>query len=393
MTHVKQQFLWAGALALAVTVSSQLELVAQVENGVILISTRKNQDLSWSTGDAWEQMGPGQASQGDVAMAALLGDHGYSCRIALDGELNPDRVNPYLQTFGDPDFYIYGDNPDFNVRLVIVSGSGSSSDAPPVASSGVPVMCGEHVVLGDRADRVGSIYMYSNDPASSDGNYPDSGQYMKVLAPDHPIMQGIPLDAEGRVKIVRDPYPEENAHIPPGGKPNFEYNFPLQWVDNAAPATTVLGVLDTAPDRSCFAVADIGGALADGSTATVRLVHMFCNEGGSGNSRRCFNALTDIGRVLFVRTAKWAMGETLTPYQPLGVVTASLVGDQEIQITWPGSATRNYKILGTANLTGPLNFSNWQTVVQDIPGVDGTVSQNLNIAGGPQVAFLRVEAM
>ena len=36
---------------------------------------------------------------------------------------------------------------------------------------------------------------------------------MKVLLPNHPIMQGIPLDAQNRVKIWRDPYPDENAHV------------------------------------------------------------------------------------------------------------------------------------------------------------------------------------
>jgi hypothetical protein len=386
---MRKQFVWASAIALAVTATSQLELVAQSLEGVILISTRKDQDMSWGFTDAWDVKGPGQASQGDVAMAALLGDHGYSCRIVLDGELNPEKINPTYGTAGDANFYIQT-IPD--ARLVIVSGSGGSSDAPPVATNGVPVMCGEHVVLGDRTDRAGSIFMYSNGSSSGDGNYPGSGQYMKITAAGktHPIMQGIPLDAQDRVKIVRDPYPEESAHMPNGGKPNFEYDFPLQWVSNAAPATTVLGVLDTNPDRSCFAVADVGGTLADGTTATVRLVHMFCNEGGSGNSRRCFNALTDIGRVLFVRAAQWAMGETLTPYVPLGVIQTSMISPNKIKLEWTGSAAKNYKILGTANISGASDYSNWQTVVQDIPGTNGPTSVKLDISNGPQYAFFRV---
>lgn len=390
MKHLKHQRLWAGALAVAVTVSAQLELAAQTTNGMILISIRKDQDLSWSRRDADDQMGPGVVSQGDAAMAAFLGDHGYSCRLALDCELNPLRVNPWWQTTGDASPYINPANPDFNARLVIVSGCGGSSDAPPVANNGVPVMCGEHVVLGDRADRVGSIFMYYNGSSSGDGDYPGYGQYMKVTAAGkaHPIMQGIPLDAQDRVKIVRDPYPEENAHVPPGGKPNFEFDFPLQWVTNAAPATTVLGVTDVNPDRSCFAVADVGGTLADGSTATVRLVHLFLNEGGSGNSRRNFNALTDIARVIFVRAAKWAMGETLQPYVPLGLIQVSQLSSTQIQLAWTGSATKNYKILGSTDLLAtPFN---WQTVVQDIPGANGPMTAKLDISGGPQYAFLRV---
>jgi hypothetical protein len=37
------------------------------------------------------------------------------------------------------------------------------------------------------------------------------------------------------------------------------------------------------------------------------------------------------------------------------------------------------------------NPANWQTVVQDIPGSNGTVSVKLDISAGPQYAFLRVK--
>src|SRR5207247_569042 len=82
------------------------------------------------------------------------------------------------------------------------------------------------------------------------------------------------------------------------------------------------------------------------------------------NSRRGFNCLTDLGKVIFLRTCKWAMGETLTPYQPLGLIRVSKVGNQQIRLEWDGKAAKNYKILGTRNLFGPPDFSNWQTVAE-----------------------------
>ena len=72
------------------------------------------------------------------------------------------------------------------------------------------------------------------------------GQYMVVVAPNHPILQGIPLDSQGRVKIWRDPYPEENAHLPPSGSPKPNYKYSWTYVDITtsivAPATTILGL-------------------------------------------------------------------------------------------------------------------------------------------------------
>lgn len=84
------------------------------------------------------------------------------------------------------------------------------------------------------------------------------------------------------------------------------------------------------------------------------------------------------------------MGETLAPYQALGVIQASVLNPTQIQLAWTGTATKNYKILGTRNLFGPADFFNWQTVAQDIKGLDGTVTAKLNIANGGQYAFLRV---
>jgi hypothetical protein len=64
----------------------------------------------------------------------------------------------------------------------------------------------------------------------------------------------------------------------------------------------------------------------------------------------------------------------------------------QIQLAWTGTATKSYKVLGTASLLGLNNHLNWQTVAQDIPGADGVdaTTVRLDISGGPQYAFLRV---
>ena len=396
---MKHRLLWAGALALAVTVASQLPTLG-VTNGTIIILTRDHQDISLNgyDGDQCDMndhRGPGQCTPGDVAMAELLGDYGYSCRVFVCSQLKEDVVNPFLNTPGDPNGYLHPVNTDFECALVIQSGSPAGALAPPIATNGVPVMCGEHTCLSDRG-RQGSIFMYNNGGESGDAYGPDSGQYMKVVAPNHPIMQGIPLDADGRVKIIRDAYAEENAHIPAGGHQNWgKWDYPVQNVGNAAPATTVLGVLDTDTNKSCFAVAEVGGLLSNGQQATVRLVHIFVCEGGSGDSRRCFNALSDLGRVIFVRAAKWAMGETLEPYKSLGIIDVTQTGPGMINLKWQASADKSYKILGTANLAGPADSSNWETI-SDVSGAsatDGVISRNLDISKAAQIAFLRVKQM
>jgi hypothetical protein len=117
------------------------------------------------------------------------------------------------------------------------------------------------------------------------------------------------------------------------------------------------------------------------------------NEGGSGNTRRAFATLTDIGRVIFVRTCQWAMCETLAPYQRLGIIDVSLVGNQKVKLAWQGSAASSYKILAIDNLADTADPTNWQTIVQDISGLDGTVTRVLDVAAGPQCAFLRVAPM
>jgi hypothetical protein len=151
----------------------------------------------------------------------------------------------------------------------------------------------------------------------------------------------------------------------------------------------VLGVLagDTATDgtnRVCFAVADIGRLDAKGDMVTNRLVHMFTNEQGSGGPRRVFNTVTDLGRVLFLRAAKWAMGETLQPYQGFNIIDVTPAGAQAIKLSWQGSAQYSYTVQASADLFA------WQTVTGDVAGIDGAVSRTLNIAAAPQTLYLRV---
>jgi hypothetical protein len=418
---MKHRLVWASALALAVIATSQTESKAAytnsdgilITNGVIVISTRTASDAlyrrisSSSLYDADDFKGPGVAVPGDSAMAALLSDHGYVTRLVPEWLLRTAVIDPsgvYNQDYLGP-WIIYngGGGPTqqaasqsnvlYSASLVIISGSGSGADMPEVNTNGIPVIMGEHSCLGETT--AGPLYMYGN---KTSGNQVDVAvgdrQYMKVIAPNHPIMQGIPLDAQGRVKIWRDPYPEEELHKPAVASPKLNYRYSWTWVDITtsivAPGTIVIGLEGDATNRAVFAVNPAGAELYNGNTNHNNFVHLFVNEHGSGDARRAFNCLTDIGRVIFVRTCKWAMGEALTPYQPLGLIRVSKVGNQQIRLSWDGIAAKNYKILGTRNLFGPPDFSNWQTVVQDIPGSNGTVSATLDISGGPQYAFLRV---
>jgi hypothetical protein len=326
---------------------------------VILILTRRDQDQSWIPGganDTNDPRGPGNLAPGDAEMYNLLADHGYSCRLTLNANLNPNVVYPMTGAGGDVMTYLQPtSNPqnsqstetNLYVNLVIMSGSGRSDDNPPVAGLGVPIICGEHYCLSDRG-KTGDLHMYKNGGDSGEYTGPGAtanaaSQFMLVKSPNHPIMTGIPLDSKGRVKIIRDPYPEESAHLvdPAYGLANYEIDIPGQNVANAAPGTTVLGVFDTLPNVSIFAVVDVGGVLSNGSQSTERLVHFFINEDGAVAPRRCFNALTDLGRVIFVRAAKWAMGENLAPYKSLGIIDISQIGQSKIKLAWQGSADKN----------------------------------------------------
>ncbi len=416
---MKDKFAWLSALTIAVTISSELAITAATTN-VVVITTRKNQDLTWGTADSANIAGPGQASPGDVEMGAVLAHYGYASRLLLDAEFNPTQLNPFTGTPGDPNVYLFPANADFTATLVINSGSSGSGDIGAPNTNGIPIMMGEHSCISDviRASH-NDIYLYSgtgsddvkNDEASQGG----TNQYMKVLLPNHPIMQGIPLDAQGMVKIFRDPYPGEGGvpgaagplgeNTPPGGKRNYEYAWVTINASQAAPGTQVIGVLGGYPERACFATADVGAQLADytgtdpdhpwsiafgDNKAHQRLVHWFINEQGSGGSRRCFNSLTDIGRVIFIRTVKWALGETLTPYVPVKI-NVSQLSPTSLQLSWNASANKNYKILASANLNASLR--DWDTLKQDIPGVNGTIQKTLDISAGPPVAYLRVASV
>ncbi len=375
---MKKRFMLITVLAGACSVSALLEARA----GVILIATRKNQDTMYSSEHTSEEKGPGLTTPGDIAMAQLLGDHGYSCRVLLDALLN-DNLGGSQATYLNPV------DENMKIDLVIWSGSSASADVP-APPAGVPLLMGEHVTLGNREDRVGSIFMYngqnSNDPNESSS--PPASKYMTIVATNHPIVQGIPLDAEGRVKIFREPYPDENAHVPMGGKANFEYRWCTQAVADAAPGTTILGVLDGAEDRACFAAVDKGGQLANGEAASARMVQMFTNEDGSGGARRVFLALTPWGRLLFARAVQWALGEELQPYQPLRIldVTAEAAAGK-VTLTWPGSIHSNYQIHASADAMA------WQPVAIDIPGAAGTITRTLDVSAAPSAVFFQVAAL
>ena len=229
---------------------------------------------------------------------------------------------------------------------------------------------------------------------------------MKVLAPNHPIIKGIPLDDQGRIKIFRDPYPEETLHQPPGSsKSNYEISWTAVDISPGksipAPDLTILGVMDSNTNQAVFAVMDAGGSFGPGwtsndtnspwfgyATAPSRLVHFFVNEGGNGSSRRAFNALTVWGRILFVRACKWAMSEDLAPYQSFNIIDLGLIAPGQLRIRWQGSLQNNYRIDGTTD------FVNWQPIVDSIPGgTSGIVSRTLNIASAPTAVFMRVAAL
>lgn len=355
--------------------------------GVILISTRYQQDTQFSATEyISDERGPGMTTPGDVAMASVLGDHGYSCRLILDKLLGPGGA--LVIAGSDPAMFLQPVSVEMAPMLAIMSGSGASADTPP-PPPGVPIMMGEHVCLGNNAARQGSLFMYngtgSSDPNS--GTTPAVSQYMKVIAPDHPILKGIPLDDQGHVKIFRDRYPEEELHVPPGGKANYEWRWCTQVVADAAPGTTVLGVLDGATERSCFAVVEEGGVLANTTTATARLVHIFLNENGSGGSRRVFQALTEMGRVIFVRAAKWAMGEELAPYKTFQIKEVTSVGANRVKLSWDGSSASHYSIRASDDLY------TWTTVAADIAGADEAISRTLDTSAAPGTLFLRVSAM
>ncbi len=242
---------------------------------------------------------------GDVSMLVLLQNAGYRGKVVPDITCDEDVAAAQLS----------GDTPE----LVVLSGSSSSSDVKAMPT-GVPVMMGEHVTL-QNASKPGYMPFYEANSDSDDSNvWPDDAtktMYMKIVNTTHPITQGIVTDANGLVKIMRDPYPDEDAYSkgPTGAwKKNYEFGWPEEPVASKASGLTILGVCPFEETMSVFAVFDKGDTMVNGSAATARFVHMFINENGSGGVRRRFNSLNETGRLLFVRAAQWAMGDPLSDW-------------------------------------------------------------------------------
>jgi hypothetical protein len=160
---MKYRFVWASALTLALTISSEVPSRA-ITNGVVVISTRTASDalyrqISSSTlYDADDYKGPGAFSPGDAGMAILLQDHGYVTRLVPEWLLRPEAIDPN-GTYSDltPEYYYGGGggpsrksdtNALYAASLVIIAGSGSSADMPPPNTNGIPIIIGEHSCLG-----------------------------------------------------------------------------------------------------------------------------------------------------------------------------------------------------------------------------------------------------
>jgi hypothetical protein len=447
---MKNRFVWAGALALAIGAISQVDAKAAytnangivITNGTIIVTTRAANDghfflqSSSTIGDMDSPQGSG-TSPGDVAMCELLQDNGYSTKLL------PDKALSYLAypiTGGAPCLDVYGNDNDpqnyfvgnpgpannvaanvlLSAMLVVISGSGSSSDAIMPNTNAVPEVIGENAIIGSGDASVpsghGEHFLYSNKVGNNyAGANPTNGDlYMKVLLPNHPIMQGIPLvfspndpSNQTYVQIYRAPYPNENLHVlTPGGLPNYQVS--TMYADISAgnsvpaPGLQVIGVLASITNYAIFAAMDIGGTLGPTTdsyspwngltTSPERMVQFFVNEQGSGNARRCFNALSVWGRILFVRACQWAMSENLAPYQGLGVIKISQLSPATIQLSWTGSSMNNYRVYGTTDLTVPL--VNWVPVADSIvPDSSGNASTTLNIAAAPQAVFMQVATL
>ena len=144
---MKPRFAWVSALTLAVIATSQTQ-TRGLTNGLIVITTRTASDglyrqiSSSSLYDADDYRGPGTATPGDSAMAALLMDNGYSIRLVPEWLLSPQVFDPsgiYPLATNYPNYiYTGGGGPtkpaDFNAlyaaQLVIYSGSGSRGRFP-----------------------------------------------------------------------------------------------------------------------------------------------------------------------------------------------------------------------------------------------------------------------
>jgi hypothetical protein len=450
---MRNRFVWAGALALAIGALSPLTTHAAytnsngtiITNGTIIVATRAAgdghfflQSSSSATCDMDDNRGSG-CSPGDVAMCELLQDNGYSTKLLTDKALSwaayPVAAGVPCQDVrgndNNPQNYYDGHtgpaisqayNELLSAMLVVISGSGSSSDAIQPNTNGVPIVIGESAIIGASDTGVpaghGEHFLYSNKNSGNVTTLGGDYQYMKVLLPNHPIMQGIPLTGSATdtnrayVKFIRDPYPNENAHclIPPngtGGLPNYQVSTTYADISAGksvpAPGLQIIGVLAANTNYAIFAVMERGGVLADTTqdslspwfnytNAPARMVHFFVNEQGSGNARRCFNALSVWGRILFTRCCQWAMEEDLQPFKGLGVINVSKLGGSTIQLSWNGSSVNNYRVYGTTDLSAPQ--SSWVPVADSIvPNASGDASVKLNIAGAPNPVYMQVATL
>ena len=264
---MKRQFILSGALALAVGAASQVEIRAAytnangtvIANGTIIITTRAAGDgcffrqSSSSTFDVDDSRGPG-CTPGDIAMGELLMDNGYSVKLLPDRALHTDAYTNAVcrDVFGNPNnpqLYYDGHpgpagpggsyNELLSAMLVVISGSGSSADVAQPNTNGVGIICGENTVLGASDSGVpgshAEHFFYTHRTSSNKTSPTTNGLYMKVVNPSHPIMQGIPLDPNGRVQIWRDPYPQEDAHVlSPGGLPNYQISWTCADISSGA---------------------------------------------------------------------------------------------------------------------------------------------------------------
>src|ERR1019366_1288530 len=172
---MKNRFIWASALALAIGAISQVETKAVytnlngtiITNGTIIVTTRAAGDShfylqsSAPSADMDDNRGPGY-SPGDSAMCEWLQDNGYSTKLLPDKALstvntstgggtcldalgNPENPQLYYTGYPGPTSLLTY-NELLTPMLVVISGSGSTADVAPPNTNGIPIVCGENAV-------------------------------------------------------------------------------------------------------------------------------------------------------------------------------------------------------------------------------------------------------
>jgi hypothetical protein len=195
---------------------------------------------------------------------------------------------------------------DNGYELIWVTGTCWSSIAPPLKNVPIPVIQGEHVCLGSRSSKIGSIFMFDGEQSG-----------------DHNGVDKIVLTAEGKAHPIMADFPDEIAVF--GDGPNGPPQDPGQaWnglhdvVANAAEGTKVLAVWADNPEQAAVAVIEKDAKLADGTPAPARRVMVFFN----GGQVRPINEaelppvwvisgeyFTAEGKELLRRCVRWALGE------------------------------------------------------------------------------------